>query len=263
MYNFRILTEQDNEINMPDGTSPDLLYFAARIRCEIYQINPALSWEAIDALAGFAVRGVEITADIGSAWYRDKLKNPLLIDKDELDFYRKCQTPEGLILMEGAGLILREWLEGADAENGNAQDWSAIEALAPDMNILPVLYAYALYRLDSALVAHALGQIQAAFGHISVAGNVVEMASEHSGREFATAHAKALYSQERQKGARLRHTETYALRKEVTEYWRDNIDKNMSAEKSATMLTKIFPLSHRTLKAYVTTEKKRPPASTK
>ena len=261
MYNFRIITGHDDEINMPEGTSLDLAYFAARIRGDIHQIDPTLSWGAIDALAGFAIRGVEISADIGSAWYREKLRNPLLIDKGELDFYRKCDTPEGFTLMEGAGLILREWLEEADAVNGSVPDWEAITALLPDENILPILYAYALYRLDCALVAHVSGKIQEAFGHISVAGNVVEVASEHSAWQFATARAVALSSQERQKGARLRHTETYALRNEVTEYWRDKIDKNISIEKAATMLTKIFPLSHRTLKAYVSAEKKRPPAS--
>lgn len=52
------------------------------------------------------------------------------------------------------------------------------------------------------------------------------------------------------------NTETYALRAEVIEYWRTNIDPAMSIEKAATLLTSQFPLSHRTLKEYISAEKK-------
>lgn len=52
------------------------------------------------------------------------------------------------------------------------------------------------------------------------------------------------------------NAETYALRAEVIEYWKANIDSSLSADKAAAMLAKQFPLSHRKLSQYVAAEKK-------
>lgn len=56
--------------------------------------------------------------------------------------------------------------------------------------------------------------------------------------------------------AKKRHTEHYALKEHAAEYWRKNIDPNLSASKAANELLQIVPLSHKTLAAIVSAAKK-------
>lgn len=66
------------------------------------------------------------------------------------------------------------------------------------------------------------------------------------------------------RNAEKRHLETYALRNEVVQYWKNNIDPKLSADKAAEILAKHFSplLSFRKLSEYVSNAKKLPPAST-
>lgn len=57
--------------------------------------------------------------------------------------------------------------------------------------------------------------------------------------------------------AKKRHVENYALADEALNYWRENIDPALSAEKAATELTRVVPLSHKKLAAIVSAEKKK------
>lgn len=65
------------------------------------------------------------------------------------------------------------------------------------------------------------------------------------------------------KAALLRHTETYALKKQAIEYWHEHIDPHLSNQKAADILLKIVPVSHRKLVEYVAECKRGniPPAS--
>ena len=65
------------------------------------------------------------------------------------------------------------------------------------------------------------------------------------------------------RNAEKRHLETYALRTEVVQYWKNNIDPKLSADKAAAILAKHFSplLSFRKLSEYVSSAKKLPPAS--
>lgn len=54
-----------------------------------------------------------------------------------------------------------------------------------------------------------------------------------------------------------RHLETYELKKQAIEYWRNNIDSSLSNDKAANLLIKIVPLSHRKLSQYIAEAKKQ------
>jgi hypothetical protein len=57
--------------------------------------------------------------------------------------------------------------------------------------------------------------------------------------------------------AKLRHAEHYAMKNDALEYWRQNIDPELSAEKAADQLTGFVNLSHKVLAATISAEKKR------
>lgn len=52
------------------------------------------------------------------------------------------------------------------------------------------------------------------------------------------------------------HLETYELRKQAIDYWRQNIDPKISNDKAASLLEKIVPVSHRKLSQYVAEAKR-------
>ena len=54
-----------------------------------------------------------------------------------------------------------------------------------------------------------------------------------------------------------RHEENRALKRDAIEFWKANIDPNLSAEKAATALQRIVPLSHKLLASLVSSEKKK------
>ena len=57
--------------------------------------------------------------------------------------------------------------------------------------------------------------------------------------------------------AKLRHAENYALMEEALEFWRSNINPLLSAEKAASILERVVPLSHKKLAELVSKEKKK------
>ncbi len=63
--------------------------------------------------------------------------------------------------------------------------------------------------------------------------------------------------------AQIRHKETYALKSEAIDYWKRNIDPNLSNDKAAEILTDVVPVSFRKLSEYVAEAKREkiPPAS--
>lgn len=61
---------------------------------------------------------------------------------------------------------------------------------------------------------------------------------------------------------KIRHIETYELRKQALDYWRTNIDTKLSNDKAAEILMKVVPVSFRKLSQYVAEAKREniPPA---
>jgi hypothetical protein len=57
--------------------------------------------------------------------------------------------------------------------------------------------------------------------------------------------------------ARLRHAEHYAMKNDALDYWRQNIDPDLSAEKAADQLIRVVHLSHKVLAELISAEKKR------
>lgn len=56
--------------------------------------------------------------------------------------------------------------------------------------------------------------------------------------------------------ARLRHAENRALINDAVKHWRENIDPKLSAQKAATELIKIVPLSHKKLAEIISKAKR-------
>ena len=59
-----------------------------------------------------------------------------------------------------------------------------------------------------------------------------------------------------QLAANVSHIETYELKKQAIDYWRENIDPKLSNDKAALLLLKVVSLSHRKLSEYVAEAKK-------
>ena len=57
--------------------------------------------------------------------------------------------------------------------------------------------------------------------------------------------------------AKLRHRENYAFAEYALKFWRDNISPDLSAQKAATELTRVVPLSHKKLAEIVSLEKNK------
>lgn len=57
--------------------------------------------------------------------------------------------------------------------------------------------------------------------------------------------------------AKMRHVENYALANYALKYWHEKIDPALSAEKAATELTRVVPLSHKKLAAIISAERKK------
>ena len=56
--------------------------------------------------------------------------------------------------------------------------------------------------------------------------------------------------------SKVRHIETYELKKQAIDYWRENIDPKLSNPKAADLLMKVVPVSHRKLVDYVAEAKR-------
>ena len=234
--------------------------YAAKIRGEIHRINSDLSWGQIDMLAAFGKKELDLAAHDLANWYANYLASDESIAPENKIYFQKCSTPKGARLMEGEGLILYSRL----TEDNDAivpPHWKSVEKILPKQDVVCVLYAYALYLVDNALSSRIAGDIDGALGYLAMAGDVMIMASEATSREHGIRYERVHATASRRAGAHKRHAETRTLRAEVVKHWSAHIDKNLSGEKAAAILSKVFPLSHRKLSEYVMAEKKRLHAS--
>lgn len=119
-----------------------------------------------------------------------------------------------------------------------------------------LMAAYTIMQMDEGITGLLEGDaIKAAtcVHHATTGLQCIENEMEYEARKD---HEKNIKSKIGVENARKRHIETYALKKEAIDYWRENLDIHLSNEKAAEELKKIVPLSHRTLAQYVGEAKK-------
>lgn len=261
MHYFRVITGQGGELRFPDGTSAHLIAFAKRLIKEINLVCEGLSLDGIAAIAGFADREIQACARFHAKRYEQWLQNGTDVDgralsDEDIAIYKQCSTLEGFLLQDHIEWDFAEWLIGIEQYVGGSPDWSTIDAVLPNKNAKCVLYSYALLCIERALSAQKIGEASAALGYVAAAGNVEAVAIELDSFDAGINYERMKDSSLRKMGAEKRHAETYALRAEVIEYWKANINISLSTEKAASILSGVFPLSHRTLSQYISSEKK-------
>ena len=261
MHSFQVIDGKDDGLIFPDWISPSLMNYTAKIRGEIQRINNDLSWDQIGMLAAFGKKELDLAAHHLANLYANHVASDEGIDPEDKIYFQKCSTPKGVCLMEGEGLILHARLTEDDDEI-DPPDWKSVEKILPEKDAVCVLYAHALHLVDNALSSQIAGDMDGALGCLAMAGDVMIMASEATAKENGIHWERWHSTEPRRKGAQKLHVETYKLQREVIEYWTANINNSLSAAKAATLLSKIFPLSHRTLSKYVMMEKKSLRAST-
>lgn len=137
--------------------------------------------------------------------------------------------------------------------NGSPGDWANeplfdwLISLSPTKDEwLYSMYAALLLCVDRAVVCGVRGRLREAEQWFDCAQWLRFSLSMH-GTEENPAVAMA----------RLRHSENYALADDALAYWQEHIDPNLSAQKAATILTGVVPLSHKKLAEIVSEEKNR------
>ena len=129
-------------------------------------------------------------------------------------------------------------------------DWLVSRAPTEDDRYYFV-YAALLFCIDRAVACAARARDEEAEHWFDSADWLRILLSNSSKRQPNTPSAFARL------GAQARHAETYALRSFVIQYWRDNIDPDLSAEKAAGKLTEVFEKPEfRTIASYIRKEKR-------
>lgn len=112
---------------------------------------------------------------------------------------------------------------------------------------------HALREIDNAIIAldiNASGSVIAAIEACNALANAISIESgdeklQQARREIAI------------RGANAKHVKTYEKRKQIIEYWKENIPYDTSIEKAAEWLKDSFPdIAHRTLCRYISEAKK-------
>lgn len=109
----------------------------------------------------------------------------------------------------------------------------------------------ALFCFDRAVASNSRNRAR-------IAANWLERADElyyYSSRNHNLTE-KHILSERASKAAIASHKETYELKKQAIEYWREHIDPKLSNPKAADLLIKIVPVSHRKLVEYVAEAKR-------
>ena len=108
-----------------------------------------------------------------------------------------------------------------------------------------------LFCFDRAIASNSRNRVMSA-------ANWLERADElyyFSSRNFNLTE-KHILSERASKAANARHVETYELKKQAMDYWREHINPNLSNPKAADLLLKVVALSHRKLVEYVAEAKR-------
>ena len=122
--------------------------------------------------------------------------------------------------------------------------------------------AYSIWCLDRGIEGLLNGSAVDAARGFTYAQIACDLAYEYKGSASGESRVNSAASDMGRKGARARHIETHQLKREAIDHWKAKIDPALPNEKAAQLLTKVFPLSHRTLSAYVAQAKREKIRST-
>jgi hypothetical protein len=124
-------------------------------------------------------------------------------------------------------------------------------------NIIRTHAAYSIYCLDATLASLFEDDPYRAILMHGYAVTGVERCGEYARQQDPDgAQQRIARSHIGRMRANLRHKETRELEAEVISYWKAMIDPTLSNEKAAILLKKVFPLTPRTLSAYVAKAKR-------
>lgn len=112
-----------------------------------------------------------------------------------------------------------------------------------------VRLSFALFANELAIDHFVRNEIEDAVSLLVVSERALGAAEEYEASLSIKSHIAS-------SNAKRRHEETYVMRKEVQTYWKKNIDSKISNDKAASLLEKVFPLSHRKLAEYVALARK-------
>ena len=153
-----------------------------------------------------------------------------------------------------ADLLLKGSPEVANHENYVVDGTDFLNDLALASALLSVIFA----KIDDIEMSIYFVKQASFLSGIATALNLVK---EQFNTRFTQTTNKAeeenLISEVASRLAKRRHAENYALAADALKFWRDNISPELSAQKAATELTRVVPLSHKRLAELVSAEKNK------
>lgn len=202
-------------------------------------------WETLSEAEGYFVKPSQEWRSPEKYEHEHQASAVLHIEQDLSLFLNKIE-----ILLAHAG---KELLSPIDFECVTWHDKDL------DKNIVRTLSAYSIFCLDKSITGLLSGQADLATLGYAYAAVGVDMCWTYMQQlNPSSGIQKIIRSDVAQRNARARHRETHALEDEVIAYWQTNIDPALSNEKAAIALTKVFPLSARTLSKYISKVKQAP-----
>lgn len=185
-------------------------------------------------------------------------------DFNDNDYTRTLATPEGYAEFEGWASIVSNAF--ADLVPSQVR----VECIA-DLTGHEILDARTALRCMS-IYWFAQASAEMSAGNTEMALDLIHEAEDalalyFSGRTWDDAWKEATRIAEEDSGAKVRselarkagraaHAETYALKAEIKEFWRNNISSSISNDAAAALMMRQFPLNLRTLSKYVSEFKK-------
>lgn len=182
-----------------------------------------------------------------------------ICEDDELR--RGWTTAQGYADYHGWAVTLINGYWSSDEENGVPIGFASKSIGCHTIDVDTALKCMSLYWFHQTAADHAQERTDSALNTLGEAYAGVALMSNNAARRAAINDAKATFETEvrssiGRKGADAIHTETRNLKKEVEEFWRSNVEQKLANDTAADILTRHFPLKHRTLSKYVSEFKK-------
>ena len=204
--------------------------------------------DSASQLFGLAIRFFEYSKWKASRWIKEiTISSPLYGEIDPPADFSSRSTPDGYAAIEGWADTFYDSVSDIDKPYelllGSGFDAFPIdEDLLEAISIVWFFEASRLHKLKNPLFMDVLCEAAEA-GEDSHSLFMWNEGAKHDNPASAM--------------ARRRHRENYALADDAIKYWRDNISPDLSAQKAATELTRVVPLSHKKLAEIVSTEKNK------
>ena len=122
--------------------------------------------------------------------------------------------------------------------------------------IIALMCVYGMLKIDSTITGLLSSDTTMVAESILFYKGMVDIIDEHYKQQKIDYNSKKTLSEFSRRNANKRHIKTNELKAEVIEFWRKNIDIELSNEVSAERLEKIFPLEWTTLRDYVSEAKR-------